>query len=142
MSRTFPIVVIIAATGLLAGMAWRFVRAGDHRTSQDIVADSARHLDPRMMKLKPGFNSYVKRALLPDGMECGTIVLNDRAEILYWFISHHLTRDQGSTLFRFPDGSGRIMDGYFCCELQLPDTGFKDAKGLHAFIDRHNGQAP
>lgn len=142
MNRVFPIVAIITATGLLAGMVWPMVVTDHHRASQDVVMESSRHHDPRSIELKEGFNSYVQRALLPDGIECGTITLEDRAQVHYWFASHHLTRDQGATLFRFPDGSERMMAGCFCCELQLPDAGFRDAKGLHAFIDRHDGQAP
>jgi hypothetical protein len=142
MHRIITLSAVIAATGLVLGFLWPFIAGADRPDSRVLVRELARTTDPLSMDLQPGFASYMRTAHLPDGTECGVFSTTDHSHIQYWFASHHLTRDLGSTLFRFADGSERVMAGYFCCELQLPEAGFRDEKAVHAFIDHNDGKMP
>jgi hypothetical protein len=142
MHRIIPISVAFISILVVAGLVWPFIASDHRRASRDVVMEASQRNDPRGMALNPGFNSYVRQIHLPDGTECGIVTMKDRSEVCYWFASHHLTRDHGSTLFRFTDGSERIMAGCFCCEVQLPESGLADVKDLHAFINRHDGLTP
>lgn len=142
MQRILALSAVIAATGLVIGFLWPFIAGDDRPDSRVLVREFARTTDPRSLDLQPGFASYMRTAHLPDGTECGVFSTTDRSDIQYWFASHHLTRDLGSTLFRFSDGSERVMAGYFCCEVQLPEAGFGDVKEVQAFIDLNDGKRP
>ena len=88
------------------------------------------------------FNDYVQRAILADGTEAGVIRCRDGSSSRYWFRSHHLTHDDGGTLFRFSDGTELFMSGWFCCEVQLPEQQLASLVELRAFIREHHGVSP
>jgi len=98
--------------------------------------------DPTSLTLAPAFNDYVRRAVLADGTETGTISCRDGSSSRYWFRSHHLTHDDGGTLFRFSDGTQVFMSGYFCCEVELPEPQLASLVELRAFIREHDGISP
>jgi hypothetical protein len=92
--------------------------------------------------LQRGYNDYVRRAILTDGTEVGIITCRDGSSSRYWFRSHHLTHDDGGTLFRLSDGSEVFMSGWFCCEVQLPEQQLASLVELRAFIREHHGVSP
>jgi hypothetical protein len=98
--------------------------------------------DPASLSLGRGYDDYVRRAVLTDRTEVGIISCRDGSSSRYWFRSHHLTHDNGGTLFRFSDGTEVFMSGYFCCEVQLPEQQLASLAELRAFIREHHGIAP
>jgi hypothetical protein len=68
--------------------------------------------------------------------------LKDGSSAKYWFRSHHLSDDLGGTIFTMSDVSQRFMSGYFCCEVQLPDTQLASLDELRAFIREVDGERP
>lgn len=102
----------------------------------------ASRLDPASLVLERAYNDYVRRAHLSDGTEVGIISCRDGSSARFWFRSHHLTRDDGGTWFRFSDGTEIFMSGYFCCEVQLPERPLDSLNDLRAFIQQHDGISP
>ena len=139
MKRTLAIVILVP---LLVGSLWLLLARDSRRPSREWVQEAARLHDPNQLPLTEGFNRYVRRSVLSDGIECGVITLKDRTEVSYWFASHHHSRDIGAALFRLPSGVDRIMAGCFCCEVQFPEEPFAEEKDLVAFITRHDNQLP
>ncbi len=113
----------------------------DSRSKRDVERASAASV-PTSLPLTPGFNDYVRRAILSDGIEVGVITCRDGSSAHFWFSSHHRTRDDGCTLFRFSDGLRVFMTGYFCCEVQLPEKQFASLAELRGFIREHDGVSP
>ena len=111
------------------------------RTRSDLERISAAS-DPSSLTLQRGYNDYVRRAILADSTEAGIISCRDGSSSRYWFRSHHLTHDDGGTLFRFSDGTEVFMSGYFCCEVQLPEQQLASLVELRAFIREHHGVSP
>jgi hypothetical protein len=66
--------------------------------------------------------------------------MKDGAEVKYWFLSHHLSGDQGHARFEFPRGRVRMMTGYFCCEVMFPQDDFKSVKEFDAFLAEVDGK--
>jgi hypothetical protein len=112
--------------------------SGTHR---ELVRISA-SCDPAALTLERGYNDYVRRAILADGTEAGIITCRDGSSSRFWFRSHHLTNDDGGTLFRLSDGTEIFMSGGFCCEVQLPEQQLASLVELRAFIHRHDGISP
>lgn len=104
--------------------------------------DRASTSDPVSLSLARGYNDYVRRAFLADGTEAGIINCRDGTSSRFWFRSHHLTHDDGGTLFRFSDGTEVFMSGWFCCEVQLPEEQLASLVDLRAFIREHDGVRP
>jgi hypothetical protein len=125
--------LIIAVGVVLAGCASR-----TERELQRISMTS----DPASLSLEQGYNVYVRRAALADGTEAGIITCLDGSSSRFWFRSHHLTHDEGGTLFRFSDGTEAFMSGYFCCEVQLPDQQIASLLDLRSFIQQNHGVSP
>lgn len=74
-------------------------------------------------KMEIGYDRNVRRDV-KNGIEYGIIELENSAKIKYWFKSHDNSNNpNGMTLFELPDGSLRFIEGYFCCEVQLPNNG-------------------
>jgi hypothetical protein len=128
--RTF---LVISVAVVLTGCASR-----TERELQRISMTS----DPASLSLEQGYNVYVRRAVLADGTEAGIINCLDGSSSRFWFRSHHLTHDEGGTLFRFSDGTGAFMAGYFCCEVQLPDQQIASLSDLRTFIQQNHGVSP
>ncbi len=118
------------------------ILAGCVSRSQREVQRVSATCDPPSIPLAPGFNDYVRRAILPDGTEVGVIRCRDGSSSRFWFRSHHRTRDDGCTLFRFSDGTEVFMTGYFCCEVQLPEQQLASLAELRGFIQEHDGISP
>jgi hypothetical protein len=98
--------------------------------------------DPAALKLEPAYNDYARRTILPDGTETGIVQCKDGSIAKFWFRSHHLTGDLGGTIFAMSDGSEKFMAGYFCCEVQLPDSQLASLDDLRSFISRADGERP
>ena len=111
------------------------------RTRSDLERISAGS-DPPSLTLERGYNDYVRRTILADGTEAGIISCRDGSSSRFWFRSHHLTDDDGGTLFRFSDGAALFMSGGFCCEVQLPEQQFASLSELRAFIQKNDGLRP
>jgi hypothetical protein len=101
-----------------------------------------KHNDPATLNLEPAYNDYARRTILPDGTETGVIQFKDGSSAKYWFRSHHRSEGIGTTLFAMSDGSERFMSGYFCCEVQLPETQLASLDELRAFISKTDGERP
>ena len=127
------VILLITFTILLTGCA--------PHTRSDLERISAVS-DPSALTLERGYNDYVRRTILADRTEAGIITCRDGGSSRYWFRSHHLTRDDGGTLFHFSDGSKVFMSGWFCCEVQLPEQQFASLAELRAFIQEHDGVSP
>lgn len=106
------------------------------------VVQSAKENDPSELKLMEGSNDYIRRVSLSGGLECGIVTMKDGDEVKYWFRSHHLSGDQGHARFEFPDGSVRMMTGYFCCEVMFPQDDFASVKEFDAFLAEVDGKGP
>ena len=128
--RTFLLITLVVT---LAGCVSR---------SQREVEQVSATCDPTSISLASAFNDYVRRAVLPDGTEVGVISCRDGSSSRFWFRSHHLTRDDGCTLFRFSDGTHVFMTGFFCCEVQLPEQRPASVAELRGFIREHDGISP
>ena len=125
--------LLIAFAATLAGCT--------SRTEQELERISTAS-DPAHLTLQEGYNEYTQRTILAGGTEAGIIRCRDGSSSRYWFRSHHLTHDDGGTLFRFSDGTRIFMSGWFCCEVQLPEQQFASLAELGAFIRQHDGISP
>jgi len=125
--------LVIAFAAILTGCASRAQREVERASAAS---------DPASLTLERGYNDYVRRAILTNGTEAGIISCRDGSSSRYWFRSHHLTHDDGGTLFRFSDGSEVFMSGWFCCEVQLPEQQLASLVELLAFIREHDGVSP
>ncbi|PXA03330.1 hypothetical protein DDZ13_12980 [Coraliomargarita sinensis] len=115
---------------------------GCSATVQELKQTRERH-PPEKLSLKPGYNDYVKRHFLEEEkVECGRIFFANGDYADYWFKSHHLTKDAGFTYFVFSDDKAKIMEGWFCCEVQLPHDQLSNKHALIAFIEKHDGMVP
>ncbi len=95
-------------------------------------------------KQKKGFDNNVKREFTKNGIEYGVITLENSEKIKYWFQSHHISEDKiGGTIFELPSGELKFIEGYFCCEVQLPKNGkFKNSKEFIAEMEKVDGIQP
>ena len=95
-------------------------------------------------KQKVGFDKNVKREFTKDGIEYGIITLEDSEKVKYWFQTHHVSEDgMGGTLFELPNGKLEFIEGYFCCEVQLPKKGkFKNSEEFMAEMEKVDGIHP
>lgn len=118
------------------------VVVGCEAPSRRELARISASTDPADLELGPGFNDYVGRTILADGTEVGVIHLADGSSSRFWFRSHHLTGDEGGTVFRLSDGTELFMSGYFCCEVQLPAEQLGSLDELRAFVRDHDGLSP
>ena len=125
--------LLIAFAAILTGCASRARREAERASAAS---------NPASFTLERGYNDYVRRVILDDGTEAGIINCRDGSSSRYWFRSHHLTHDDGGTLFRLSDGSEVFMSGYFCCEVQLPEKQLASLAALRAFIREHTGIRP
>ena len=91
-----------------------------------------------------GYDENTMRNFTPDGIEYGIIKLENAEKIKYWFESHHISNDQvGGTLVEMPNGELEFIEGYFCCEVQLPNEGkFKNSKIFLAEMKKLDGITP
>ena len=105
------------------------------------VRSSAPLVEANLMK---GYSENTMRNFTVDGVEYGTITLENSEKIKYWFESHHLSSDQiGGTLFEMPNGELEFIEGYFCCEVQLPHNGkFKNSKVFLHEMNKIDGITP
>jgi len=134
--------IVGALIGALFGVGVMVVAyANASHTRSDLERISTKS-DPTSLALELAFNDYVRRAILADGTEAGIISCRDGSSSRFWFRSHHLTHDNGGTLFRFSDGTELFMSGYFCCEVQLPEQQLASLVELRAFIREHDGVSP
>ena len=124
---------------LMASAVWL---AGCSRSLHHELERISASSDPASLSLEPGYNDYVRRKFLPDRTETGVITCRDGSSSCYWFRSHHLTDDDGGTLFRLSDGTELFMTGCFCCEVQLPEQQLASLSDLRAFIRENDGVSP
>jgi len=110
--------------------------------SRDLVIHSSLKHDPAEMELSTGSNKYIRRAILPDNTETGIIQISDGNEVKYWFRSHHLSNDLGSSKFVFSDGREKIVSGYFCCEVMFSQKEFRSVADFESFLTKIDGISP
>jgi len=110
--------------------------------SRELVTRASIENDPDQMELSTGANKYIRRTILPDSTETGIIQISDGSEVKYWFRSHHLSDDLGSSRFVFPDGRERTVSGYFCCEVMFSQEGFATVADLDSFLIKIDGTSP
>ena len=96
---------------ILMLIAFSVILTGCTSRSQHEVKRASTSSDPAALPLERGYNDYVQRAILADGTETGIISCRDGSMSRFWFRSHHLTHDDGGTLFRFSDGTEIFMSG-------------------------------
>src|SRR5690606_8176811 len=103
---------------------------------------AAKGQDPTTLSLEVGGVPYGERIILPSGIEAGILTLGDGEKVKYWFKSHHLGDDLGCTRFEYSDGSVDYLEGWFCCEVLLPDSKIADRNVLRKFIAKNDGISP
>lgn len=78
---------------------------------------------------------------LKDGIQYGTITFKDRQSVKFWFLSHHISGDDGGTVYEFPDSTKHFYGGLHCCEVQF-DSIFNNFKDFQSYIDKYEGVRP
>lgn len=126
-------IILLALGHLLAGCG--------SSTRADLRRISASY-DPALLSLEPGYNDYVQRTSLTNGVEIRIITCRDGSSSRYWFRSHHSTDDDGGTLFYLSDGTRIFLSGWFCCEVQMPEEQPGSLTELRAFIETRDGVSP
>lgn len=126
---------------LIATAAGIFYAHHHHRISEnrDRVIQASKEIDPGKFELMDGSNDYIRR-MSSSGIECGIVTMKNGEEVKYWFLSHHLSGDDGHARFVFPDGRVRMMTGYFCCEVMFPQDDFASVKEFDAFLAEVDGK--
>ena len=85
----------------------------------------------------------VKSNLSTNGIEYGIITLNNKEDLKFWFVSHHLISDKGGTIYEFPNGEKKFISGMHCCEVQFNDIeSLKDLSTFKSYIETKNGLKP
>ena len=115
-----------------------FSRSG----SRELVIRASAENDPYQLELSTGANKFIRRVILPDSTEVGIIRTADGNDVRYWFRSHHLSDDLGSSRFVFPGGRERIVSGYFCCEVMFSQKDFRSIDELDSFLAKVDGTSP
>jgi hypothetical protein len=125
--------LLLAFAAILIGCASRAQREVERASAAS---------DPASLSLERSYSEYVRSTILADGTQAGIITCRDGSSSRFWFRSHHLTHDNGGTLFRFSDGAKVFMSGYFCCEVEFPEQQLASLVELRAFIREHDGVSP
>lgn len=112
------------------------------RDSRKMVDSTAAKYDPAEMELQQGYNDFLRYKLVGEDVQAGTVRLKDGEVVKFWFASHHLTSDMGTTRFDFADGKVVYFKGYFCCEVQLPEENFTSRKELLDFLSKNDEAMP
>ena len=63
-------------------------------------------------------------------------------KLKFWFRSQHLPPGISYARFDFYDGSRRYFEGYFCCEVILPEDQIRTKADLLSLLERNQGKAP
>jgi hypothetical protein len=127
---------------LLMVLATVFCSCSSRESARSRVERASTTSDPDKLTLEKGFDDYVRCSREVRDFEIGVIRLGDGTRVKYWFMSHHISRDQGCTKFLFEDGTTRFLDGAFCCEVQLADKQPWNRSALEAFLDNREGINP
>lgn len=137
--RKLHVAIILAASvAVLASYLWL-----DRERQTRTRLDTARlEVDPAKIATSEAFNSYVRRAIVGQGIEVGVITLTDGTYAKYWFESHHLGDGIGGTIIELGDNTLLFMAGYFCCEAQFPETQFASFDDIRQFVSQHDGIYP
>ncbi|SMC58238.1 hypothetical protein [Moheibacter sediminis] len=78
----------------------------------------------------------------------GFILLKNGEKVKFWFLSHHLTSDDGGTIYEFQDGEQIFCEGTHCCEVQYFEFGKNkreeliDSKAFRAHVKKYDGSSP
>lgn len=108
--------------------------------SRRALDKTALRLSPDNLKLESHRNSQVSSTVI-DGIQIGRINIENQF-VTFWYRSHHISDDIGSTRFEFSDGSVHYLDGYFCCDVSIPASSLQTKSDLLAFIEAKNGVSP
>lgn len=104
--------------------------------------DAAAADDPAKLALEAKVTGYIESTRLTSNIETGIITLGDGERVKFWFKSRHYDTDIGHTRFGYSDGSVDYLEGFFCCEVDLPGARLADRKALREFIERNDGSKP
>ena len=111
-------------------------------------------LDPVLSSISAGSSlrdEWITKSLLSELLKCsymaappmtGIIQISDGNEVKYWFRSHHLSNDLGSSKFVFSDGREKIVSGYFCCEVMFSQKEFRSVADFESFLTKIDGISP
>ena len=98
--------------------------------------------DPAKLALEAKVTGYIESTRLPSNIETGIVTLGDGERVKFWFKSRHFDTDFGCTRFEYGDGSVDYLEGFFCCEMDLPGARLGNRKELREFIERNDGSEP
>lgn len=87
------------------------------------TSESEKKLIEKINSVNYDFSNLIEDPLVKynrkDGIQYGIITLKNNDEIKFWFLSHHMTSDNGGTIYKFPDRDQLFISGYHCCEVQF-----------------------
>ncbi|MEK7951771.1 hypothetical protein [Luteolibacter soli] len=126
---------------LLPAALFVLVGCGPRGTSKADVDAAAAQDDPAKLVLETKEEGH-RWALLPSKIQTGILTLGDGEQVKYWFKSRHLGNDLGHTRFQYGDGSVGHLEGYFCCEVEVPKERLGNREALKKFIAAHDGEEP
>jgi len=115
---------------------------GPRGTSKVGVDAAAAKDDPAKLALEAKVTGYIESTRLPSNIETGIVTLGDGERVKFWFKSRHFDTDFGCTRFQYSDGSVDYLEGFFCCEVDLPGVRLADRKALREFIAANDGKEP
>jgi hypothetical protein len=128
--------------GMLPLLALSLLLSACGASPEKQLETSRSEADPASLELKPGYNDYVQRSFLKDGTEVGIVKFKDGSSSRYWFRASHLTGDLAASLFHLSDGTKLMMNGGFCCEVQLPKEQLASLDELRMFVKKNEGIRP
>lgn len=108
---------------------------------REVVDLAASAADPAALDLDGG-SSFVSYKVLPDQTQAGFVNLPDGEKVKFWFRSHHLPPGKSYTRLDFKDGTRSYFEGYFCCEVMLPEAEVRSREDLLAFLQKNEGKDP
>lgn len=119
----------------------RLFRHPRQESLREVVDLAASTADPATLDLGGG-SSFVSYRVLPDRTQTGFVNLPDGEKVKFWFRSHHLPPGKSYTRFDFNDGTRNYFEGYFCCEVMLPEAEVRSRAELLAFLQKNEGKKP
>jgi hypothetical protein len=142
MSRAFKrAIVTLFSVALCVGgfFLWIEYDSISHE-SRRVLDEIASRFNPDNLKLESHRDSRVSSTRI-DGIQVGRINIENQF-VSFWYRSHHISDDLGSTRFEFSDGGVHYLDGYFCCDVSLPASSLETKSDLLAFIEAKSGSSP
>ena len=111
--------------------------------AEQALLEARRSIRIEEKELEASYDRNVKRDMR-NGLEYGVIVLENNEIIRFCFLSHQQAESHTSmALFELPNGNLKFVEGYFCCEVQLPNKGqFANTNEFVTELDKINSSEP